>query len=103
MKYFKLNTNVVLVLVTTILIATGTPSFAEEKGFTLDESIRQQVFTELKSNIENAYQNGFLLIPEIDTSFASRLADNNSAAGFVLPTSSGGGSVQNDSSVENVN
>jgi hypothetical protein len=103
MKYINLNTNVILALVTTVLIATGAPAQAEENGFTLEDSIRSQIFTELKSNVENLYQSSQLLVPSIDTSKASRIAGNTFNGGFALPISVNSNSLESDKAVENIN
>ena len=103
MKYINLNTNVILALVTTVLIATGTSAQAEENGFTLEDSIRSQIFTELKSNVENLYQSSQLLVPNIDTAKASRIAGNTSNGGFALPISVNSNSLEPDKTVENIN
>jgi hypothetical protein len=103
MKYINLNTNVILALVTTVLIATGVPAQAEENGFTLEDSIRSQIFTELKSNVENLYQSSQLLVPNIDTAKASRIAGNTSNSHLVLPISVNSDSLEPDNTVENIN
>lgn len=103
MKYINLNTNIILALVTTVLIATGAPAQAEEIGFTLEDSIRSQIFTELKSNVENLYKSGQLLVPDVDTSTTSRIAGNSSNSGSVLPISVDNGSSGKDKIVESIN
>ena len=103
MKYINLNTNVILALVTTVLIATGTPAQAEENGFTLEDSIRSQIFTELRSNVENLYQSSQLLVPNIDISKVSRVAGNNSNNGFVLPVSVNKNPSGKGETVESIN
>jgi hypothetical protein len=103
MKLINLNTNIILALATSFLIAVAVPAQAEEAGFTLEDSIRKQIFLELKSNVESLYQNNQLLVPSIDTSAAARLASNTDANGFVLPISINGNAVAKDNTVGNIN
>jgi hypothetical protein len=74
--------NRVIALVTTLLIASGMPVVAEEQGFTLEDSIRSQIFQELKSNVESLYRNSQLVVADIDTSKASHIAANNGSRYF---------------------
>ena len=80
MNLINLNSNVVFALVTAAVIAISVPAKAEEAGFTLEDSIRNQIFVELKSNVENLYRSGSLVVPDIDTSVAARVASNYSDA-----------------------
>ena len=85
MRLVNLKTNVVLALVTAVVIAGSVPAQAEETGFTLEDSIRNQIFLELKSNVETLYKSDRLLVPSVDTSYAARVASSNTNGGFVLP------------------
>jgi hypothetical protein len=103
MRLVNLKSKVVLALVTAVVIAGSVPAQAEEKGFTLEDSIRNQIFLELKSNVENLYQNSRLLVPSIDTSHAARVASSSTNSGFVLPNNNEGYVVVKNKVVENIN
>jgi hypothetical protein len=101
MKSINLMKNKVLALLTTLLIVSGTSLNAEELGFSLDDSIRKQVFQELKSNVESLYQDRQLLVPSIDTATSSRIAANNS--GFIFPVGTNAAQLDKDKKVESIN
>jgi hypothetical protein len=103
MKNINLNKNLILVLVTTVLLASGVAAQAEENGFTLENSIRNEIFLELKSNVENLYQSNQWIVPEIDTRVASRIVSNRSNSGFVIPVNRSSEPITKDNAVENIN
>lgn len=103
MKLINLKSNVVLALVTAAVLATSVPAQAEEAGFTLEDSIRNQIFLELKANVQDLYRNGNLLLPSVDTSQAARVASNTANGGFVLPTTVGDNAAVKNSAVEKIN
>ncbi len=103
MKNVNKNTNLILALISAAVLAISVPAKAEENGFTLEDSIRTQIFMELKSNVKSMYQNAQLLVPSVDTSIASSVASNNANSGFVLPASINNGTDTKDKAVENIN
>ncbi len=103
MKFVNQNTNAILVLVAAIVIATSVPAKAEETGFTLEDSIRNQIFLELKSNVQNLYRSGNLLVPGVEISVAERVAANDSNSGFTLPLSTNGSATRAERPVNNIN
>jgi hypothetical protein len=103
MKLINLKSNVVLALVTALAIATSVPAQADEAGFTLEDSIRNQIFLELKANVQELYQNSSLFSPSVDTSYAAKVASNTTNDGFVLPTNVGDNAAVKNSDVEKIN
>ncbi len=103
MKFVKLNISVAVALLTAIVNVTSTSASAEETGFTLEDSIKNQIFLELKANVENLYQNGSLPVPGIDTALAARVVSNDENREFVLPVNMDAGTVAKDKIVENIN
>ncbi|MFT5134420.1 MAG: hypothetical protein ACI9SC_002899 [Gammaproteobacteria bacterium] len=103
MKLINTNLNVVFAWLTALLIATSIPAQADETGFTLEDAIKHQIFVELKSNVEDLYRNGNLLVPGVDTSAAARVANGDVIGGFALPISVNGNKVMKNRAVENIN
>lgn len=103
MKLINLNTNAVLALVTAVVIAVSVPAKAEETGFTLEDSIRNQIFMELKANVQNLYQSGGLIVPSVDTSVAARIASTNASGEFALPININGITPDKERAVKNIN
>ena len=103
MKLINLNTNVVFALVVAAVIAISVPAKADEAGFTLEDSIRHQIFMELRANVQNLYHSGNLVVPGIDTSFASRVASNNSGSGYTLPINVNANETKEHKTVNNIN
>jgi len=103
MKNIKLNKNPILVLVATVLLASGATTQADENGFTLENSIRNEIFLELKSNVESLYQSNQWIVPEVDTRVASRIVGNHSNSGFVIPINRISEPITKDTAIENIN
>jgi hypothetical protein len=103
MKLEKQNTNVLVALVTAMVIATAIslPVKVEDKDFTLEDSIRHQIFQELKTNVNDLYRNGRLLVPGIDTSVAARVASANDNSTFISPANNA--ADREKESIKNIN
>ena len=85
MKLIKLQMKVTVTLLTAVVIVASLAASADETGFTLEGSIRQQVFTELKANVKDLYQNGILAVPDVDTSPTARVINNYANRKSVFP------------------
>ncbi len=83
MKFNK--TQLLTALLGAALTFTSLTVNAEEAGFTLDESIRAQVFMELKSNVKSLYQHSYLIGPDTDTAASSGVIARTGNTGFTLP------------------
>ena len=103
MKLINLKSNVVLALVTAAILATSVPAQADDTGFTLEDSIRNEIFLELKANVQDLYQNSSLLVPSAATSHAARVASNTDTGGFILPTNVGDNAAVKNNAVEKTN
>lgn len=97
----KKNTNTFIALVAAMVIAISQPVKAEDNGFTLEDSIRHQIFQELKTNVNDLYCKGRLLAPGIDTLIAAKVASTNNNSTFISPANNNAG--RGKDSVENIN
>ena len=85
MKLENQNRNALVALVAAMVVAIHQPVKAEDSGFTLEDSIRHQIFQELKTNVNELYRNGRLIVPGVDTSVAARVASTNDNSTFISP------------------
>ena len=99
MENLRLN----LLAVFVALVAVSQPSIAEEQGFFLENSIRQQIFLELKSNVHSLYRGLDLLVPEIDQAEVARIAHSPSGENLLLPVNAPSSIERNEVAVEKIN
>lgn len=95
--------NLIMSAVIAASMALSSLAQAEESGFSFDDSIRHQVFVELKSNVETLFERSHLLVPAVDTSAASRIVSRKQSSGNVLPAGLGDNDVSDDDTVELIN
>ena len=103
MNVKQLSANILAALILASSMIVGAPLKAEEAGFTLEDSIRTQIFMELKSNVKNLYLNSQRVVPSIDTSTAAKIAGRSQNIGFSLPINNAAGFGKEENSVENIN
>ena len=103
MKFVYLKTNAVIAIIAAVVMAISVPANAEDKGFILEDSIREQIFMELKSNVRSLYQNANLIVPTVDTSIAARIASTSKNGNRVLPVISKHHEKLDDETVETIN
>jgi hypothetical protein len=98
MKFINLKTKVTLALITALVIGTGAPVYAEGTGLTLEDSIRNQIFLELKDNVEHLYRNSREDVTRIEPTVTVHVVKRNIEAGFSPPLR-----IRKDSSVRTIN
>ncbi|NKB38234.1 MAG: hypothetical protein GKR93_13905 [Gammaproteobacteria bacterium] len=100
----KLNKTILLTALLNLILAfTSLTANADDAGFTLDESIRKQVFLELTSNVKSLYRNSYLIVPDIDTATSARIAGRTDNIGFVLPLDQNAVYGKEEKKVDNIN
>ena len=99
MKNLKLNILAAFIA----LLAISQPGFAEEEGFFLENSIRQQIFLELKSNVHSLYRGLDLLVPEIDQAEVARIAHSQNGENLILPANASSNIEATKAVVEKIN
>ena len=103
MKAKQLSANILAALILMSSMVVGAPLKAEEAGFTLEDSIRTQIFMELKSNVKNLYLNSQRVVPSIDTSVSARIAGRSQNIGFSLPINNSASYGKEENTVQNIN
>lgn len=79
-------------LLAAALVGVSVAPAAEEAGFTMEDSIRQQIFTELKTNVHSLYRDNELLVPALDSSTAGKVAQERQGRDLLLPAQTRAGS-----------
>jgi hypothetical protein len=102
MKVININLNAVVSVLAALVIAVSVPAQADETDFTLEDSIRHQIFLELKSNVKDLYQTGNLLVPNVDTSVSAIVASSNANSNYISPLNSDEKTGKNEA-VGNIN
>lgn len=97
------NLNLNILVLAASLLAVSVPGMAEEAGFSVEDSIRQQIFMELKSNVRSLYRGDELLVPAIDTSNVSRVAHSRNGENPVIPTAEVDNSGRDRTVTDNIN
>ena len=103
MNVKQLSANILAALILAASMIVAAPLQAEETGFTLEESIRSQIFMELKSNVKNLYLNSQRVVPSIDTSSAAKIAGRSQNVGFSLPINNAASYGKEENSIGNIN
>ena len=99
MKNLKLNLLAILVA----FVAASQPGFAQDDGFVVEDSIRQQIFLELQSNVHSLYRGLDLLVPEIDQAEVARIAHSQSGESLILPANASSDIERESAVVETIN
>ena len=99
MKNLKLN----LLAIFVAFVAASQPGFAQDDGFVVEDSIRQQIFLELKSNVHSLYRGLDLLVPEIDQAEVARIAHSQNGENLILPVNASSNIEATKAVVEKIN
>ncbi len=102
MKLVNLHIKIVLALLTSVVISTSASAQAGESGFTLDDSIRTQIFLELKSNVESLYQSNRIYAADVETSTTTKIASGRDSIEFAVPLNLDNNTTTNSKSIETI-
>lgn len=85
MRLLNLNNRLVLALLAVLSTTVLIPVKANEAGMTLDDSIRQQIFLELKDNVEYLYRNSRQNVNRIEPTITVQVVNRSIEGGFSPP------------------
>ena len=86
MKHSNIQNKIAFALIAGLL-SIAAPSQAEEAGFSMENSVRAQIFAELRANVQELYRNSHVLTRAADSRKDARVAVNDSD--LALPAHSG--------------
>jgi ABC-type arginine transport system ATPase subunit len=99
MKYVN-RVKIITALLAAVAVLNSGQLVAQESGFNLEESLHQQVFHELRQNVEHLYQSTRLLKTETDD---GDIIARTAQTGFALPAIDSRSGAARNSVVNTVN
>ena len=85
MKLINLNTNALITILAAIAITASAAIQADGNPKRLEDSMRHQIFLELKTNVNHLYLYGSQSLTKIDTSISTRVVSANNNSIYILP------------------